>query len=226
MFLRQILILSLLMSGGCATLKQGETQKAPQAAQFGATDQMDFESMVGGNQKSSKKGKTGSYNPTKSHSYAGERGYLNRPPVFADPRSEKMFQRCQPVEITGVYQTGQSILVYAKQGSNNFVFTGINRKAFTTGKNKRLPLLDQYFVKDLSWNGNRSVASQNQKACTGQTWRDMPVEQFLFVTGDPESRKPMTTAQGHFDVWTYVGNDSSQPRHYYFVSGRLYSWTN
>ena len=226
MKLSQLSILGFLFLTSCASLRSHQSKQ--ENPQFTATDRMDFETMTSSSSsgkvsKDSKK--SANYNPTKDHSYIGYKGFLNRPPVFGDPRSEALFQRCQPFEVTGVYQTGQTLLVYVKQGKNNFAFTGVNRKAFTVGKNKRLPLLDQHFVKDLTFASKRAVASQ-QKACGGQTWRQMPEDQFLFVIGDPEKRQPLKSPQGEYDVWTYQGSEETAPRHYYFRGGKLYSWTN
>ena len=98
----------------------------------------------------------------------------------------------------------------------------MNRKDFVRTSEGRIPLLDQFFVKDLGFvKTSRHVASETQKVCSGQTWKNMPKEQFLFVTGDPEYRKPVN----NYDVLTYAGADQAPPRHYYFLSNKLYSWT-
>lgn len=229
MSLVSILILGFFLTG-CATFQNSKTQKTTGSSSFAANDQVDIENVLAADKntnKSKSSKKIGSYNPSQEHSYIGFKGYLNRPPVFSDPRSEAMFKRCVPFEVTGVYQTGQTILVYIKQEGRAFAFTGVNRKAFQTGKNKRLPLLDQHLVKDLNFSSKRKVATaDSQRACHGQTWRAMPMEQFLFVIGDPESRQPLKTSEGQFDVWTYKGSQETAPRHYYFSSGKLYSWTN
>jgi hypothetical protein len=54
----------------------------------------------------------------------------------------------------------------------------------------------------------------------------MSEDQFLFVIGDPEKRQSLKSPESEYDVWTYKGNQESAPRHYYFRSEKLYSWTN
>ncbi len=158
--------------------------------------------------------------------YIGQQGYLNRPPIFTDPKYEKSFQRCLPVEITGVYQSAKKIFVYVKQNGFNYPLAGVNRKDFSRNSKVRIPLLDQFLVKDISWTARgRNLASENQKVCAGQTWKNMPKEQFQFMIGDPETRRQLKHLQGHYDVWTYGSHEQAATRHYYFLSGKLYSWT-
>lgn len=159
---------------------------------------------------------------TKTTDYIGMKGYLIRPAMFTGKNYEVAYQRCAQIEITGVYQSEKTIYVYIKQNGYTFPLVGVNRKDFVRTAKGRIPLLDQFFVKELGFvNANRQVASDAQKVCSGQTWKNMPKEQFLFVTGDPEYRKPVH----HYDVLTYAGADQSAPRHYYFLSNKLYSWT-
>ncbi|MBK9321943.1 MAG: hypothetical protein IPM97_03115 [Bdellovibrionaceae bacterium] len=159
--------------------------------------------------------------------YVGLRGYLSRPPKFSDKNSEKSYERCEQIEITSVYQSGQTILVNVKQKGRSFSIVGINRKDFTITDKNKVPLLDRYFVKALTWvgQGRQTASNNNQKTCAGQAWKDMPKEQFQFVSGDPEYRRPLKFAAGQYDVWTYGDVNQSNYRHYYFLSDRLYSWT-
>ncbi len=164
---------------------------------------------------------------SEQHSYVGMKGYLSRPPKFADKDADKSYERCASIEITGVYQSGKTILVYAKQNGRTFSITGINRRDFSITDKNKVPLLDQYFVKTLSWagQGRHTASNNNQKTCAGQAWKDMPKEQFQFVSGDPEYRRPVKFEAGQYDVWTYGDISQSNYRHYYFLSDRLYSWT-
>ena len=223
--------LSFLFLAGCATFDKAQT--ANTETQLTTTYPMEFEGLppeqitTGKTKKKSKiTNKRQTTNQSTQALYIGQRGYLSRPPKFTDPNFEKSFQRCAPVEITGVYQSGKTIFVYAKQNGYTFPMTGINRRDFVRTSSKKLPLLDQYFVKDLAVSETgRQIASEHQRVCAGQTWKDMPKQQFLFVTGDPEIRRPVKNANGQYDVWTYSGANQSNSRHYYFLSNKLYSWT-
>lgn len=226
------LSLGFLFLAGCATFNKTSTTQ-PEAP-LTTTYPMEFENLPPEQFTTHKTPKKHhavvaikqTKNLSTQEQYVGLRGYLNRPPKFTDVRYERAFQRCAPIEITGVYQSGGTIYVYAKQNGFTFPMTGINRRDFVRNASKKLPLLDQYFAKDLSIEETgRQVASVHQKVCSGQTWKDMPQQQFLFVTGDPEFRRPVRNANGQYDVWTYSGPNQSNSRHYYFLSNKLYSWT-
>ncbi len=231
MKLRLLVLAPLLLLVGCSSLKKRpegtstERINSSYEMQIEATPPESFPET-----SSSKSVIKRSKGKTKAKStqelYIGQQGYLNRPPLFTDVKYEKSFQRCSPVEITGVYQSGDKIFVYVKQNGFDYPLAGINRKDFTRNKKQRISLLDQFFVKDISWAAKgRNLASENQKVCSGQTWKNMPKKQFQFITGDPETRQQLKHQQGHYDVWTYGSPEQSGTRHYYFQSGKLYSWT-
>jgi hypothetical protein len=231
MNMRHLPLLFVFLAG-CATLDK--TNTATINPQVGASYPMEFEGLPpeqitpGHSLKKSSQKKTSSHTVTQTTQalYIGQRGYLSRPPKFSDPNLEKSFQRCAPVEITGVYQSGKTIFVYVKQNGYTYPMVGLNRKDFTRTASKKLPLLDRFFVKDLAESPTgRQIASEKQKVCSGQTWKDMPQQQFLFVSGDPEYRRPVKNANGQYDVWTYSGPNQNNSRHYYFLSNKLYSWT-
>lgn len=156
--------------------------------------------------------------------YIGLSGYLTRPPMFDDAIAQQMFDRCAPIEIVKIHTEKKAIQVTAKQGNNTFIISGINRKPFKKSGH-RLKLLDKYFAKNLDVISPREPSSATNVVCDGQVRHNMSTEEFRFIAGDPEFHSPVTTPQGNFDVWTFVGTDRNKPRFYYFAAGKLYSWT-
>ncbi|WP_413290145.1 hypothetical protein [Bdellovibrio sp. HCB337] len=176
--------------------------------------------------KTKLKAKNASQNTPQNHNYVGMQGFLTRPPMFADSNQEKSFQRCLPIEITGLYQSGKTISIHAKQNGQTFSIVGINRKAFTLTEQNKVLLLEQYFAKELILSSvGRKIASEQERVCAGQTWKSMQREQFQFVIGDPEYRQQTQFAGSEYDVWTYGSVRQSNLRYYYFLSDRLVSWT-
>lgn len=217
------LALALVFLSGCTTaVKVPEVAVQPEPI---PENKINLESQPVAEQTLPKKIKK-SHSASQKHNYVGMRGFLTRPPMFADSAQEKSFQRCLPIVIISLDQNGKTTLVQAKQGEQTFSLVGINRKKFALPEKNKLLLLDQYFVKELNLSsGARKVASEQERVCAGQTWKDMPKEQFQFVTGDPEFRQLVKFAGGEYDVWTYGSVKQSNLRHYYFLSDRLMSWT-
>lgn len=218
------LALALVFLSGCTTaVKIPELAVQPEPI---PENKMNIEPQPVVEKAPPKKTKVKSQQGLQKHNYVGLRGFLVRPPMFADSNQEKSFQRCLPFEITGVEQSGKTILVHAKQGGQSFSLVGINRKTFAFNEQNKLPLLEQYFAKDLSLSsGGRKIASDQEKVCAGQAWRDMPKDQFQFAIGDPEYRQLVKYPAGEYDVWTYGSVKQSNLRHYYFLADRLMSWT-
>ena len=218
------LTLALVFLAGCTTIgKNSEVAAPPEVA---PETKINIEPQPVAENTAPKKVKHKSQKASQKPNYVGMRGFLTRPPAFADSAQEKSFQRCLPLEITGLYQDGRTVLIHAKQNGQTFSIVGINRKPFTLIEQNKLALLEQYFVKELSMaSAGRKIASEQEKVCAGQTWKEMPKEQFQFVTGDPEYRQLVKYADGEYDVWTYGSARQSNLRHYYFLSDRLMSWT-
>lgn len=218
------LALALVFLSGCTTaIKSPEIAAQPEVI---PENKINLEPQPVVEKAPPKKAKLKAQHAPQKNNYVGMRGYLTRPPMFADSHLEKNFQRCLPIEIIGVTQSGKTVSIQAKQNGQTFSMVGINRKAFTYTEKNKVALLDQYFAKELSLSSaGRKVASDQEKVCAGQTWKDMPMEQFQFVTGDPEYRQLVKFSGGEYDVWTYGSVKQSNLRHYYFQSDRLMSWT-
>lgn len=131
-----------------------------------------------------------------------------------------------PVEIESVDPKGDRVVVKVRQNGMLFVVHGLNRKTFTVNGRGRLPLLDRHFVRFLDvLDSVREPASLKDQLCRGQVWKDMTTEQFRFLAGDPESRRPLSHQAGRFGVWAFAGRPGAQPRYYCFLGEKLYSWT-
>lgn len=218
------LTLALVFLAGCTTIGKSPEVAAPPEIAPATNVSIEPQPIV--EKAPPKKLKTKTQHASPKNHYVGMQGFLTRPPIFADTAQEKSFQRCLPFEITGINQNGKTVTIQAKQNGQTFSIVGINRKPFTAIEQNKVALLEHYFVKELNMtSAGRKIASEQEKVCAGQTWKEMPKEQFQFVTGDPEYRQLVKYAGGEYDVWTYGSIQQSNLRHYYFLSDRLMSWT-
>jgi hypothetical protein len=158
-------------------------------------------------------------------SYIGDKGYLNRPPMFETAADKDKFLRCVPFTVKNFESRDGKMVMTVEQGGNKIKIVGANRKQFKLNGKLRIGELDQFFVKKLSWSKEtRSTASQS-RACSGQLVQSMTEKEFLFVAGSPEKINTYTKDRQKVQEWVYVSKDNSAPpMNYYFSRGRMYAW--
>ena len=161
--------------------------------------------------------------------YLGKKGYLVRPPFFANRKEAKKFDRCKPIEIVGFEkqrEKGRYILI-AQQGHRTLRIRSVDRKSLELDNNKRVTQLDQHFVGQLHFlDQKRHRASVGENLCDGRLWKHMPKDFFLFISGKPDEVRPGKGEYKGVEQWVYKSKRGGKEQSYYFNNGSLWAWTD